>query len=78
MDTTPQPTSQRFQVSLNRDLGLFSASEERLLDQSLFGSIPQRVAEEALSTVLMVKSHDPVKFGLRRWLMRPRRLSKSN
>jgi nucleotide-binding universal stress UspA family protein len=49
---------------------IVGASEERLLEQSLFGSIPQRVAEEALVTVIMVKRHAEVKFGLRRWLMR--------
>ncbi len=52
---------------------IIGASEEGLLEQSLFGSIPQRVAEEALVTVIMVKRHDMVKFGLRRWLMGRRR-----
>lgn len=52
---------------------IIGASEEGLLEQSLFGSISQRVAEEAVCTVIMVKSHDLVKFGLRRWLMRSRR-----
>ena len=47
---------------------IIGASKEGLLEQSLFGSIPQRVAEEATSTVIMVKSHDLVKFGLRNWL----------
>lgn len=46
------------------------ASGERLLDQQLFGSIPQRLAEESHATVVMVKRHDPVKFGLRRWILR--------
>jgi CIC family chloride channel protein len=58
------------------DQVVIGASEERMLEQTLFGSIPQRVAEEALTTVIMVKRHDPVKFGLRRWLVRPRRVSK--
>lgn len=49
---------------------IIGASEEGLLEQSLFGSIPQRVAEEAMTTVIMVKHFDPVKFGLRRWLQR--------
>jgi nucleotide-binding universal stress UspA family protein len=52
---------------------IIGASEEGLLEQSLFGSISQRVAEEALITVIMVKRHDEVKFGLRRWLMRRRK-----
>jgi amino acid transporter/nucleotide-binding universal stress UspA family protein len=49
---------------------IIGASEEGLLEQSLFGSIPQRVAEEALSTVIMAKRHDPVKYGVRQWLIR--------
>jgi amino acid transporter/nucleotide-binding universal stress UspA family protein len=61
----------------NFDQIIVGASEERLLEQSLFGSIPQRVAEEALATVIMVKRHDPVRFGLRRWLAWPRKLPKS-
>jgi amino acid transporter/nucleotide-binding universal stress UspA family protein len=61
----------------NFDQIIIGASEERLLEQSLFGSIPQRVAEEALATVMMVKRHDPVRFGLRRWLAWPRKLPKS-
>lgn len=52
---------------------IIGASEEGLLEQSLFGSIPQRVAEEAVATVIMVKSHDLVKFGLRRWFKWSRR-----
>lgn len=50
---------------------VIGASGEGWLEQSLFGSIPQRVAEEATVTVVMVKRHDPVRFGLRHWL-RPR------
>ena len=48
------------------------ASAEGLLEQSLFGSIPHRLAEEAMTTVIMVKRYNPVKFGLRRWLTWPR------
>ncbi len=47
---------------------IVGASEEGLLEQSLFGSISQRIAEEALTTVIMVKRHDLVRFSLRRWL----------
>jgi nucleotide-binding universal stress UspA family protein len=54
---------------------IIGASEEGLLEQTLFGSIPQRVAEEAMMNVIMVKRHDLVKFGLRRWLKWPRRES---
>jgi amino acid transporter/nucleotide-binding universal stress UspA family protein len=49
---------------------VIGASAEGLLEQGLFGSIPERVAEEAGVTVLMAKRHDLVKFGLRRWLRR--------
>jgi len=52
---------------------IIGASDERLLEQSLFGSIPQRIAEESLKTVIMVKRYDPVKFGLRRWLVSGKR-----
>ena len=47
---------------------VIGASNEGLLGQSLFGSIPQEVAEQAGATVVMVKRHDPVRFRLRRWL----------
>lgn len=43
---------------------VIGASEERLLEQQLFGSIPQRVAEEALKNVIMVKRFNPIKHGL--------------
>ncbi len=61
------------QMSESFDQVILGASEERLLEQSLFGSIPQRVAEEALATVIMVKEYSPVRFGLRRWLQRTSR-----
>ena len=47
---------------------IIGASDEWLLEQSLFGSIPQKVAREAMCTVIMVKRHNPVRFGVRRWL----------
>ncbi len=49
---------------------IIGASNEGLLEQTFFGSIPQRIAEEALTTVIMVKQHDMVKYGIRHWLMR--------
>ena len=52
------------------DQVIMGASEDRLLEQTLFGSIPKRVAEQATTTVIMVKAYNPVKFGLRRWLAR--------
>ena len=55
-------------VARDFDQIIIGASEEGFLEQSLFGSIPQRIAEEAHTTVVMVKRHDVVKFGVRRWL----------
>ncbi len=53
------------------------APEERLLEQQLFGSVPQKVAENAIVNVIMVKHHNPLKHGLLgRWLRRvPKNLS---
>ncbi len=55
-------------VAADFDQIIIGASEEGLLEQRLFGSIPQHIAEEAEATVMMVKRHDIVKFGVRRWL----------
>lgn len=52
---------------------IVGASNEGLLEQTFFGSIPQRIAEEALTTVIMVKQHDMVKYGIRQWLTRRNR-----
>ncbi len=49
---------------------IVGASNEGLLEQTFFGSIPQKIAEEALTTVIMVKQHDMVKYGIRQWLTR--------
>jgi CIC family chloride channel protein len=47
---------------------MIGASEEGLLETSLFGSIPQRVALEAQVNVIMVKRYNPIKHGfLTRW-----------
>jgi len=56
-------------VARDFDQIIIGASEEGFLEQSLFGSIPQRIAAEAQTTVVMVKRHDVVKFGVRRWLL---------
>jgi amino acid transporter/nucleotide-binding universal stress UspA family protein len=48
----------------NFDEIVIGAPEERLLEQKMFGSIPQQVAEEALINVIMVKRHDPLKHKL--------------
>lgn len=50
------------------DQVVLGASEEGLLEQQLFGSLPACIGEDASCTVVMVKRHDVVKFGLRRWL----------
>ncbi len=53
---------------------VIGASEERLLEQQLFGSIPQQIAEEALTNVIVVKRYNPIKHGLfSKWLYRARR-----
>ncbi len=58
---------------------IIGASAEGLLEQTFFGSIPQRVAEEAMVTVIMVKHFDPVKFSIRRrlsrWLALPKKFN---
>jgi len=43
---------------------VIGAPEERLLEQKMFGSVPQKVAEGALVNVIMVKRHDPIKHKL--------------
>jgi amino acid transporter len=52
---------------------IIGASEEGLLDQALFGTVPYRVAEEAVINVVMVKRYNPLRHGfLARWLAKPR------
>lgn len=62
----------RFLTDLERRSGqlVIGAPEEGVLEQTLFGSIPQRAAEKASITVVMVKQHHPVKYGLKRWFNR--------
>lgn len=47
---------------------VIGASEERLINQRLFGSVSQEVAEKAQMDVLFVRRHNPLYHGLRRWL----------
>ncbi len=54
----------------NYDQIVIGAPEEGVLEQVLFGSIPQHVAEKASATVIMVKHHHPVKYSLKRWFFR--------
>jgi CIC family chloride channel protein len=49
------------------DLVMIGATAERLFDQVLFGSIPERVAHRAPVTVMMVKRY---KGPVRRWIRR--------
>ncbi len=49
---------------------IIGASEDRLLNQRIFGSVSQRVAEEAPVDVIFVRRYNPIQHGLRRWLRR--------
>jgi APA family basic amino acid/polyamine antiporter len=50
------------------NLVMVNAPREGLLEQRLFGSIPERLARECPKTVIMVKRYQPVKSWLARWL----------
>ena len=66
-----EPVQEILTLSEEYDEIVIGAPEERLLEQQLFGSVPQRVAENAIVNVIMVKRHDPIKHGLLgRWLRR--------
>jgi nucleotide-binding universal stress UspA family protein len=59
------------EISEDFDEIVIGAPEERLLEQQLFGSVPQQVAENAQVNVIMVKRFDPIKHGLvGRWMGR--------
>ncbi len=49
------------------DLVIVHAPPEGLLEQRLFGTIPQRLAHECSKTVIMVKRHNPLQSRLRRF-----------
>ncbi len=51
-------------------LVMVNAPREGLLEQRLFGSIPEQLARECPKTVIMVKRYRPVKSWLARWLKR--------
>ena len=53
--------------SAEHDLVIIGATAERLFDQVLFGTIPERVAHRAPVTVIMVKRY---KGPVRRWIRR--------
>jgi nucleotide-binding universal stress UspA family protein len=50
------------------DLLVVHAPVANVLEQRLFGSIPQRLAKESSRTVIMVKAHDPIQSKLGRLL----------
>jgi amino acid transporter/nucleotide-binding universal stress UspA family protein len=54
------------------NLVMVNAPREGLLEQRLFGSIPERLARECPKTVIMVKRYLPVRSRLARWLRRNR------
>jgi amino acid transporter/nucleotide-binding universal stress UspA family protein len=56
--------------SRHHNLVMVNAPREGLLEQRLFGSVPERLARECPKTVIMVKRYQPVKSWLARWLGR--------
>lgn len=52
----------------HHNLVMVNAPREGILEQRLFGSIPERLARECPKTVIMVKRYQPVKSWLARWL----------
>jgi nucleotide-binding universal stress UspA family protein len=53
----------------DHNLVMVGASAERLFEQRLFGSIPEKVARECPKTVIMVKRYWPLKSRLNRLLV---------
>jgi len=66
------PAEDEYQAILeeaeDHDLVIVHAPSEGLLEQRLFGSIPQRLALECSKTVIMVKRHNPLQSRLRQFL----------
>ena len=66
------PAEDEYQAILDEaeahDLVIVHAPSEGLLEQRLFGSIPQRLARDCSKTVIMVKRHNPLQSRLRRFL----------
>jgi nucleotide-binding universal stress UspA family protein len=52
----------------HHNLVMVNAPREGILEQRLFGSIPERLARECPKTVIMVKRYQPVRSWLARWL----------
>ncbi len=59
------------EVAEEYNLIVIGATEQGLFDRFIFGSLPERVAEECLQTTVMVKRYQgPVKSWLRRVILR--------
>ncbi len=68
--TAPDVVSGILREAEEHNLVMIGATEERLFEQRLFGSISERVARECSKTVIMVKQYrGPVRSWLRRQLM---------
>jgi len=57
-------------LGADHDITLLGASQEGLLDQLLFGAIPEQVSERVPGTVIMAKRHLGLTTQLRWWLGR--------
>ncbi|GAB4532656.1 MAG: amino acid transporter [Anaerolineales bacterium] len=58
------------EFSQGYDQIVIGASEDRLLNQRLFGSVSQEVAEKAEMDVIFVRRYNPLRYGVWRWLKR--------
>jgi nucleotide-binding universal stress UspA family protein len=68
--TAPDVVTGILREAEEHNLVLMGATEERLFEQRLFGSISERVARESSKTVIMVKQYrGPVRSWLRRLLL---------
>jgi amino acid transporter/nucleotide-binding universal stress UspA family protein len=55
------------QEAMHHNLVMVNAPREGVLEQRMFGSIPEHLARECPKTVIMVKHYQPVKSRLARW-----------
>jgi amino acid transporter/nucleotide-binding universal stress UspA family protein len=68
--TAPDVATGILREAEEHNLVIMGATEERLFEQRLFGSVSERIARECSKTVIMVKRHQgPVVSWLRRLLM---------
>jgi len=54
--------------SVGHDLTVIGASRDSLLQQLVFGAIPEEVGRRAQNTIIMAKSHRDIRSRLSRWL----------